>query len=249
MAKILKKAKVLKKGKILKKKSEEANRADWTVMVYMVADDPGHGEILDQQANRELDQITFAALNAGGGTLNKKLNVAVQIDFRSQPGVWRRVIGEGAWMQPETAAADPATLYGFFAWVADRCPADRYLLIFWGHSRGPFGLFTDRPLSALMAGPFAKDDPQRYIAQTLTLKELRVALRNARECLNQKVNIIAFKDCFMSTLETVYELEDAADYLIASPDIVPIEGWPYREIFGELTKGKRARGCGQANRD
>ena len=184
----------------------------WTVLIYMIADDPAGGALLDQQANRELDQIIHATLSVD----RDQMYVAVQLDFRSQPDVWRRVIGEGAWLQPESDAADPETLYGFFEWAGRMCPADRYLLILWGHSRGPFGLFTDAPFSSALAGLFAKPDPWTYVAQTLTLKELRWALRHARECLNQEVDIVAFKDCFMSSLETAYELKDAATYLIAS---------------------------------
>ena len=114
-------------------------------------------------------------------------------------------------------------------------------LILWGHSRGPFGLFTDAPFSSALSGLFAKPDPWTYVAQTLTLKELRTALRHARECLNQEVDIIAFKDCFMSSLETAYELKDAATYLIASPDIVPIEGWPYTRMFEQLARQPEAK--------
>jgi hypothetical protein len=206
-------------------------------MIYMIADDPAGGALLDQQANRELDQIIHATLSSN----SKQLYVAVQIDFRSQPDVWRRVVGEGAWVQPESNAADPDTLYGFFEWAARMCPADRYLLILWGHSRGPFGLFTDAPFSSPLTGLFASPDPWTYVAQTLTLKELRIALRHARECLNQEVDIIAFKDCFMSTLETAYELKDAATYLIASTDIVPVEGWPYTRMFDQLTRQPDAK--------
>ena len=206
-------------------------------MIYMIADDPAGGALLDQQANRELDQIIHATLSSN----SKQLYVAVQIDFRSQPDVWRRVVGEGAWVQPESNAADPDTLYGFFEWAARMCPADRYLLILWGHSRGPFGLFTDAPFSSPLTGIFASPDPWTYVAQTLTLKELRTALRHARECLNQEVDIIAFKDCFMSTLETAYELKDAATYLIASTDIVPVEGWPYTRMFDQLTRQPDAK--------
>src|SRR5262245_37853243 len=157
-------------------------------MIYMIADDPAGGELLDQQANCELDEIVHAAL-----PLKDTVNVAVQVDFRSQPDVWRRLIGKGAWLQPESAAADPATLYGFFDWVSRNCEAYHYLLIFWGHSRGPFGLFTDRPFSSPMVGPFANDDPHSYIAQTLTLKELRDAVGNARDCLRQQIDIVAVK--------------------------------------------------------
>jgi hypothetical protein len=55
----------------------------WTVMIYMIADDPAGGALLDQQANRELDQIIHATLS----TNSKQLHVAVQLDFRSQPDV------------------------------------------------------------------------------------------------------------------------------------------------------------------
>jgi hypothetical protein len=45
----------------------------------------------------------------------------------------------------------------------------------------------------------------------------------------------------MSTLETAYELKDAASYLIGSPDIVPIEGWPYARMFEQLARQSEAR--------
>jgi hypothetical protein len=60
------------------------------------------------------------------------------------------------------------------------------------------------------------------------------------------VDIIAFKDCFMSTLETAYELKDAATYLIGSPDIVPIEGWPYARIFEQLARQPEAKAAAKA---
>jgi len=225
----------------MSKKTAAADRSrptkPWTVMIYMIADDPAGGALLDQQANRELDQIIHATLSAN----RDQLYVAVQLDFRSQPDVWRRVVGEGAWIQPESDAADPETLYGFFEWAQRMCPADRYALVLWGHSRGPFGLFTDAPFSSALSGLFAKADPWTYVAQTLTLNELRAALRHARECLNQEVDIVAFKDCFMSTLETAYELKDAASYVIASPDIVPVEGWPYDRMFEQLTRQADAK--------
>jgi Clostripain family len=218
------------------KKTARPTKA-WTVMIYMIADDPAGGELLDQVANRELDQIIHATL----GTARDKLYVAAQLDFRSQPDVWRRVVGEGAWAQPESNAADPETLYGYFEWVSQMCPANHYLLMLWGHSKGPFGLFSDRPFGGPLGAAFAAGDPWTYVAQTLTLTELRAALRAARACFNRKVDIVAFKDCFMSTLETAYELKDAASYLIASPGIVPIEGWPYVNMLEQLAATRDPR--------
>ena len=185
----------------------------------MVADDPQGGQLLDQQAVREMDQITKAALSVKNP---EDLHVALQVDFRTLPGVWRRVIGESTFVRPESDAADPATLYGFFDWAVTECPAEHYLLIFWGHSRGQFGIFGD-------------PDPFEYTAQTLTLDELGDALKAAKRSLGKAVDIIAFKDCFMATLETAYQLSGLADYLLASPGLVPVEGWPYEEMFKALT--------------
>ena len=171
----------------------------------MVADDPQGGELLDRQAVQEMDQITAATLSLPAKN-RENLYVAVQVDFRTLPGVWRRSIGESTFIRPESNAADPATLYGFFDWATAKCPADHYLLIFWGHSRGQFGMFGD-------------SDPFDYTAQTLTLEELRTALTAAKRSLQKPVDVIAFKDCFMANLETAYELSGLADYLLASPGL------------------------------
>ena len=139
-------------------------------------------------------------------------------------------IGQSTFVRPESNAADPATLYGFFDWAVTECPAEHYLLIFWGHSRGQFGMFGD-------------SDPFDYTAQTLTLDELRDALTAAKRSLQKPVDVIAFKDCFMANLETAYELSGLADYLLASPGLVPVEGWPYEEMFEALTVAmERTRG-------
>jgi hypothetical protein len=193
------------------------DRRSWTVLIYMVADDPQGGEMLDRLAVQEMDQITKAALSVD----TTPPYVALQVDFRTLPGVWRRSIGQSTFVRPESNAADPATLYGFFDWAAAECPADQYLLIFWGHSRGQFGMFGD-------------SDPFDYTAQTLTLDELRTALMAAKRSLQKPMDVIAFKDCFMANLETAYELSGLADYLLASPGLVPVEGWPYEEIFRAL---------------
>ncbi len=194
------------------------DRKRWTVLIYMVADDPQGGEMLDRLAVQEMDQITKAALSVN----TEHMYVAVQVDFRTLPGVWRRSIGQSTFIRPESNAADPATLYGFFDWAAAECPADHYLLIFWGHSRGQFGMFGD-------------SDPFDYTAQTLTLEELRTALTASKRSLQKPIDVIAFKDCFMANLETAYELSGLADYLLASPGLVPVEGWPYDEMFEALT--------------
>jgi hypothetical protein len=194
-------------------------RSEWTVLVYMVADDPKGGELLDEAANREIDHIVHATLAARKGP--QDLQTAIQVDFRSQPGVYRRIVDGGASVIPEDTSANPDTLYGFFEWATTYCPAKRYMLIFWGHSHGPFGLFSD-------------PDPWEWIAQTLTLQELRKALTDAAARMKSAIDIVVFKDCFMATIEAACELKGLARYLVASQGLVPIDIWPYDAMFKRL---------------
>ena len=63
------------------------DRKRWTVLIYMVADDPQGGELLDRLAVREMDQITKATLSVRTRSIFMS---RVQVDFRTLPGVWRR---------------------------------------------------------------------------------------------------------------------------------------------------------------
>jgi hypothetical protein len=55
-----------------------------------------------------------------------------------------------------------------------------------------------------------------------------------------KVEVVLFQDCWMSTLETAYQIKDVAKYAIASQSLVPIGLssptfiWPYEQLFADL---------------
>jgi hypothetical protein len=198
----------------------------WAVLVYMVADDPRGGQMFDALAQREADRITHGAMSDN----LDHVHVALQVDFRTEPFVWRRIVNGRSWIRPEEQSASPQTLYGFFEWARAACPADRYMLVLWGHSQGPFGFFAD-------------DDAGAYVAQSLTVVELRDALTHARESSGQKIDIIAFKDCYIGTLEVAFELRDLADFLLTSQGDVPAEGWPYEGMFTALRRSRDASAC------
>ncbi len=180
----------------------------------MVADGPAGGASLDRAALNELKLIRRAAASVG-----RHAYVAVQIDLKTRPKIRRQVIGRHATLGREQNAASPRTLNGFFNWVQTECPARRHLLIFWGHADGPVGLFQDT------------GSRQRQ-AETLSLPELRSAFEHAAALFKRPIDVVLFKDCWFSTLETIYQLEGLATYAIASPSIVvPRYGWPYRQMF------------------
>lgn len=54
------------------------------------------------------------------------------------------------------------------------------------------------------------------------------------ELSGKKMNYILFDDCYMSNIETAFELKDATNFLIASTSEIMIEGMPYEVIGKDL---------------
>jgi len=105
-------------------------------------------------------------------------------------------------------------------------PSAHYALILWGH--GPELLFQPPPVNA------GGDRTSLY----LTPKDLREALTYWKEDLKgTSLDIIGFDACFMSMFEMACELEELADYMVASQDEVPDSSFNYEdlvELFRQL---------------
>src|SRR5262245_19497510 len=112
-------------------------RKPWAVFVYMVADAPDPGK-LDEVAEEELSLILGAA-----AARPDRMHLAVQTDFSRPDGVVRLIAGNSLKLLPETNAARGETLMDFLRDARKECPADRTLVLLWGHSEGATGLFTD----------------------------------------------------------------------------------------------------------
>ena len=151
-----------------------------------------------------------------------RTHLAVQVDHSAGEGVLRKIAADAPELLPETNASDPKTLKGFLKAALRRCPADRYAVLLWGHSKGTAGLFTD----AVPGG----------ISKTLTLQKLAGALRGA---FTRPIDILLFKNCCLSALETAYEHQGVARFIISSQIGVPGKNWPYLEMFGSLSPRPR----------
>jgi hypothetical protein len=207
----------------------------WAVLVYMVADQKSHQRVLDPFADRELIAIVDAARQTD-------MPVVVQVDYRVKRGITRITANantKGIQWEPieadrhhvrrqvlhsnaaidlrvergaESDAAGPNVLAQFLRWGRSQVRAKRYAILFWGHSCGPGGLFYD--------------NTEGRAARPLGLSGIERALRNNR------ADVVLFRDCCMSTLETAFQLRDVARYAIASQSLVPIRGqWPYVDLF------------------
>jgi hypothetical protein len=222
-----------------------AKRKPWAVLAYTVADDKGGGASLDAAAKNELKALCDAA-DFG------RVSIAAQVDFTRTKGVyrgsitaappksrdfedirpedhplWRKILGNvdatrsSVRLQAEADdlnAARSDVLQEFLRFGRQECPAERYVVFFYGHAYGPMGLFCD--------AASGERDPD-----TLRLNDLAGSL----ETTGGRAAILVFRDCFMNTLETAYQLRDSAEFMIATQALAPVSGvWPWLNFMATL---------------
>ncbi len=106
------------------------------------------------------------------------------------------------------------TLSDFVNFATESYPANRYQLVFWNHGGGTMG-------------GFGYDE---NYDEMLTLSDIEAAL----EASGVKFDVVGFDACLMATVETAVMLEPYADYLIASEELEPGEGWYYTDFLTSL---------------
>ena len=187
------------------------------ILLYMTGSDL---ESKDGTASRDLREIMdnlpgdgsveVCAMIAGSGSWD--------MDIPPEETSVYRVCREGLKKLREGAPAsmgDAETLSGFLNYAAEACPARRYALILWDHGAGPvLGVCFD----------------ERYQTGSgmdgLTLAELNTALANS-PFKERTLSWIGFDACLMGTVETAYTVAPYAEYMIASQEMEPADGWNY----------------------
>jgi hypothetical protein len=230
--------------------ARSAGRKPWAVLAYTVADDKGGGDSLDSAAKEELRSLCnaadFGAMSVAAqvdfkhtrGVFRGVLTEAPPKTrgFESMPAdahpLWRsikarldrsklRVLKETL----DLNASRGHVLDSFLRFGQRECPADRYVVFFYGHGYGPLGLFFDAE----------SDDASAK--STMTLASLSDSLRTVGE----RAALLVFRACQANTLETAYQLRDTGEFMLASQSIVPIAGiWPWTSFLGALKAGDRS---------
>lgn len=195
--------------------------AKWTVMVFMGADNiPGRETDLSTFADDDLREVVAGLQNHGAP--ESVLNVVVQRDPRNQ-GPKRYVVertGPREVGQEDlqlSLAEDGHPLESFVRWARTEYPADRHMLVLWGHA---YHLAFNR----------SPDDPDG-----LNFPELSAVLARTNE--GKKIDVVAFDSCNVALVEAAYELGGTARYLVASQFTDPLPGWPYDAIIKRILTG------------
>lgn len=129
----------------------------------------------------------------------------------------------------ESDISNPDSLTNFINWAAKACPAKRYLLVLSDHGAGYM------PHSDLPYTPAAKTRGVVYDSKSknsFTLQSLTAAI----EAADIHVDALYFDACLMNSLEYLFELKDAVDYVVASSFVVPGVGGNYSKLVNLLAK-------------
>ena len=236
--------------------TSETPRAEWTIMIYMAGDnnlsddcvnalktvqsvktgdvihviaqfDPAdtrvssHRVVMNLREKRNPKGTTLLTPN-NPSTLSKDF-----IEIEEGPV---KFVGharqERASNPGETDTADPKTLFDFISWCTDNYKANRYMLVLAGHSGG------------VEEGYLLKDENPDH---SMSLNGLMQVLREVKENLRIKLDILGMDACLMSMIEICHQLfmlGDVVDYYVSSQSMTPNPGWPYGQIVDELMRDR-----------
>lgn len=113
----------------------------------------------------------------------------------------------------EIDMADKDTLKSYISYVKDKAPANKYALYFGSHGTG---FQSDYPSG--LAVENGDDNDTMF----LTVTEIAQTLEDTGG-----VNLVTFDACNLGNIETIYELKDSTEYVIASPEEIPGPGNDY----------------------
>ena len=212
----------------------EAARSAVTLMVYMCGSDL---ESRAGAATQDLEEL-MAAMPAdgsveivallGGSTGWKSAVNADSADiYRLTPQGLELAEAGGPGSMGSAGTLGRLLRYGH-----DACPAERYALLMWDHGAGPMmGLCFDERHS----GPQGMD--------ALSLTELRTALAES-PFAGEKLAWIGFDACLMASVETACVVAPYAEYMIASQETEPVDGWCYdfiSDLAGDASGAQTGR--------
>lgn len=191
----------------------DATIADWTLLVYMDADNN-----LEPYALTDLEEIASSAASVSS------INVVVQVD-RSDGYVisdiddWsdtrRFAVQAGEWVElgsiGEIEMGEPDQLASFISWGLNEYPARQTALVMWGHGSGWLGT----------AG--------------LSISNLEAALSaGLADSEHEQFELIGFDACLMGQLDVFAAVQSYATVAVASEDLIPGNGWDYAGLLQQM---------------
>ncbi len=150
----------------------------------------------------------------------------------------RRVVSDIALSQTLVTPEDVA---GFIDLMAEDAPAERYGIVMAGHGQAWIqrSALDDTGAISTFSTTYSEWTPQPGAEITRAYGEKNVLLdiediAKAIELSSVELDYILFDACFMSNVETLYDLRNSANYIIASPCEIMGRGFPYERTLPYL---------------
>lgn len=204
--------------------------AEWTVMVYLDADNNLESEGINDINEMEMagsssdvnivvqaDRIPGYDTSNGNWTTTRRYYITQDFDPVQINSQLKSDLGE-------LNMGDPQTLVDFASWAVTEYPAKKYLLVIWNHGGGFRSLSLTKDI--------AWDDTSG--GDKITMPELEYALSAISAQIGKKIDIVGMDACLMAMTEVAYQIEDYADILVTSEENEPGDGWPYDTILDQL---------------
>ncbi|MBQ8053119.1 MAG: leucine-rich repeat protein [Lachnospiraceae bacterium] len=217
-------------------RDKKNEKKDYSVFVYMVGSDL---EASYGYATRDMQEMTESGIDfsktnlliyAGGSRMWKSdipSNQNNVLDMSLEGG--DRVV---AATKNTSDMGAPETLKAFLDYAVTYYPADHYALIFWDHGGGSvYGYGNDAI----------------YSGDSLLLKEMDAVLKESPFGKNGSAHLdwVGFDACLMSTAENAVIWSKYADYMVASEETEPGDGWCY-SFMDVLNETSEAEEIGKA---
>jgi len=197
----------------------------WTFLVYLAA-----ANDLNPFAPLDLQEMMQAGSNA-------KINIIVYLTLHEdgQPKQTKKLyVNKGSLTQiGETMvrdSGDVTTLVEALQWAHVDYPSDNIAVVLWDHGSGPL----NRAKKILPPKGVCYDfDTGHYLTDRDCLQAFSWVQNNLRG--GKKFNIIAFDACLLASIEMAYTLASCADYMVASEETIPGDGYQYAYILNQAT--------------
>ncbi len=245
-----------------KKPSKTRQQKNWTIIVYMAADNDLRGF-----AARNIKQM--AAIGS-----NTHVNIVVQLDIRivGNKKITRRYfiekdkilhVNADDALSQQMDSGKAETLISCCKWAIENYSAQNYMLIFWDHATGILDPIRGRKINSAELFNFnttvnkfeldrTKDFfdfiniPQREqrgvcwddsTGNYLTNQKLDFALNEICTKLlkGKKFSIIGFDACLMSMIEVAHLIKKYAHIMIGSQEVELGTGWDYKNVLSPFS--------------
>jgi len=199
--------------------------AQWTVMAYIAGDN----ELDYMWENSSIEWLA-------DDSYSEQVNIVAQFDADTIfNGIRRYSITESGAEIVETitekSTGKKETLVEFVTWAKSNYPANKYCLVLSGHGVG-------------WRNGFLLDNTDN---DYLSIFELKNAMREIKQALNKKIELVVFDACQMAMFEVYYQIRDYVNICVGTPELIPVitdpadptvkrSGCPYHWILPDLVE-------------